>query len=406
MRAKQFITESTNGSKERFVEMFSKFLPLAMQYLKLDSLPKIVFEKKVESTGQPTFGMYVTGENVLYVALVNRHPNDILRTVAHELQHYKQDTEHQLDDESGTTGSAEENEANAMAGIVMRHFNKQYPEYLKDRPVISESWTKKYKSSINCSNPKGFSQRAHCQGRNKNESTGDLPSDPGPKEFVSNKFYVKFTADAVLIYDGGELVYKRPGNYSNPTRRDASVAKSATDLLWRVKHNRYSTNSPYIVLKPADIHKVADEKGIPWNNSRKFLNLSKKLTGKGHLDNMTPEELRVMFDYLTKIKVKEDSIEERKRKRKKVKSAAYGSGPYGWYGFDAGYSGNGGDAGGGIEENFADGRNPQDKGDSKRHGVPTKASVSTLRKVAKQGGRKGQLAHWLANMKAGRAKKK
>lgn len=59
-----------------------------------------------------------------------------------------------------------------------------------------------------------------------------------------------------------------------------------------------------------------------------------------------------------------------------------------------------------LEENFADGRNPQDKGDSKRHGVPTKASVTTLRKVAKQGGRKGQLAHWMANMKAGKAKKK
>jgi hypothetical protein len=58
-----------------------------------------------------------------------------------------------------------------------------------------------------------------------------------------------------------------------------------------------------------------------------------------------------------------------------------------------------------MQENFADGRNPQDKGDSKRHGVPTKASVSTLRKVAKQGGRKGQLAHWMANMKAGKAKK-
>ncbi|NDC04502.1 MAG: hypothetical protein EBZ81_16490, partial [Betaproteobacteria bacterium] len=57
-------------------------------------------------------------------------------------------------------------------------------------------------------------------------------------------------------------------------------------------------------------------------------------------------------------------------------------------------------------ENFADGRNPQDKGDSKRHGVPTKASIGTLRKVAKQGGRKGQLAHWMANMKAGKARKK
>ena len=60
----------------------------------------------------------------------------------------------------------------------------------------------------------------------------------------------------------------------------------------------------------------------------------------------------------------------------------------------------------GVAENFADGKNPQDKGDSKRHNVPTKASVSTLRKVAKQGGRKGQLAHWMANMKSGRSKKK
>jgi hypothetical protein len=59
-----------------------------------------------------------------------------------------------------------------------------------------------------------------------------------------------------------------------------------------------------------------------------------------------------------------------------------------------------------LRENFKDGRNPQDKGDSKRHGINTKASVSSLRKTAKQGGRKGQLAHWLANMKAGRAKNK
>jgi len=65
------------------------------------------------------------------------------------------------------------------------------------------------------------------------------------------------------------------------------------------------------------------------------------------------------------------------------------------------------EGGGSLEtENFADGKNPQDKGDAKRHGINTKASVSSLRKTAKQGGRKGQLAHWLANMKAGRAKKK
>ena len=34
---------------------------------------------------------------------------------------------------------------------------------------IDEKWTKKYKKSINCNNPKGFSQRAHCQGRKKSK---------------------------------------------------------------------------------------------------------------------------------------------------------------------------------------------------------------------------------------------
>ena len=60
-----------------------------------------------------------------------------------------------------------------------------------------------------------------------------------------------------------------------------------------------------------------------------------------------------------------------------------------------------------VNENFADGRHPEDKGDSKRHHVPTKASVSSLRKFAKNhSGRAAQLAHWMANMKSGRAKKK
>jgi hypothetical protein len=60
-----------------------------------------------------------------------------------------------------------------------------------------------------------------------------------------------------------------------------------------------------------------------------------------------------------------------------------------------------------MEENFADGKHPGRKGLSKRMGVNTKASVSSLRKTAKHSkGEKARMAHWLANMKAGRAKKK
>jgi GNAT superfamily N-acetyltransferase len=35
---------------------------------------------------------------------------------------------------------------------------------------LDEKWSQKYKSSINCASPRGFSQKAHCAGRKKNES--------------------------------------------------------------------------------------------------------------------------------------------------------------------------------------------------------------------------------------------
>ena len=50
--------------------------------------------------------------------------------------------------------------------------------------IITEEWSNKYKRSINCSNPKGFSQRAHCQGRKKNEDIEENFDDgkkPGRK---------------------------------------------------------------------------------------------------------------------------------------------------------------------------------------------------------------------------------
>jgi hypothetical protein len=44
-----------------------------------------------------------------------------------------------------------------------------------DSGAVSEGWSEKYKKSIDCKNPKGFSQRAHCQGRKKvNEQNNDI----------------------------------------------------------------------------------------------------------------------------------------------------------------------------------------------------------------------------------------
>ena len=49
---------------------------------------------------------------------------------------------------------------------------------IKDKAfeVYKEDWSQKYKRSIDCNNPKGFSQKAHCAGRKKQESVMNIKS--------------------------------------------------------------------------------------------------------------------------------------------------------------------------------------------------------------------------------------
>lgn len=118
---------------EEFRQILEKFLPFAQKIIKLDKLPTIILRKVLDDDHQPTHGRFYNEQYVLEIAIANRQPVDILRTVAHELVHAKQQREGVNIDP--TTGSVEENEANAVAGIIMRHFNKAYPEYLSYQPV-------------------------------------------------------------------------------------------------------------------------------------------------------------------------------------------------------------------------------------------------------------------------------
>jgi len=57
------------------------------------------------------------------------------------------------------------NKMSDCAMEVLDYFKKNADKITEDN--ITEKWTDKYKKSIDCNNPKGFSQRAHCQGRKK-----------------------------------------------------------------------------------------------------------------------------------------------------------------------------------------------------------------------------------------------
>jgi len=45
---------------------------------------------------------------------------------------------------------------------------------MKFNEFITEKWSQKYKSSINCSHPKGFSQKAHCAGKKKHNESVEM----------------------------------------------------------------------------------------------------------------------------------------------------------------------------------------------------------------------------------------
>ena len=46
-------------------------------------------------------------------------------------------------------------------------YRKYINSMKKKTKKMNEDWSDKYKKSINCDNPKGFSQKAHCQGKKK-----------------------------------------------------------------------------------------------------------------------------------------------------------------------------------------------------------------------------------------------
>ena len=135
MKVREILTEGL--SKQDTYSILHDFVRFAAEHLELDSLPKFdfVFNSK-QSVERKSFGGYMPGAEHISITVKNRHINDICRTLAHELVHYKQDLNNELeDDEAGATGSPQENEANAEAAVILRNWGKQHPEYFDKESI-------------------------------------------------------------------------------------------------------------------------------------------------------------------------------------------------------------------------------------------------------------------------------
>jgi len=134
MKIREILTEGLK--RDNAIKIINSFVKFAANELNLDELPNInIQDDNSHSIEHRSFGGYGPGNKSINLTVKNRHINDCLRTLAHELVHYRQDLNDQLTQDSGVDGSPEENEANAQAAVVMRKWGKLHPELFGQQAV-------------------------------------------------------------------------------------------------------------------------------------------------------------------------------------------------------------------------------------------------------------------------------
>ena len=103
-------------------------------------------------------------------------------------------------------------------------FGKTYNNCVKEEDELEENWSNEYKRSIDCSNPKGFSQKAHCAARTKRKAGGETKSKSPFKEMYEVELEESSTGER----SRGRATLGRAGNkMTRQERTTASVAKKA-----------------------------------------------------------------------------------------------------------------------------------------------------------------------------------
>jgi hypothetical protein len=117
---------------------------------------------------------------------------------------------------------------------------------------IEEKWSKKYKDSINCDNPKGFSQKAHCQGKNKSE-TKEATGVGSAGGFLGK---VAFNPDSKFVKDSFKETPKKieateatGASSAGAYVTTAAWAKSTSPEHWRGKSKTQIPGGAFVQVK-------------------------------------------------------------------------------------------------------------------------------------------------------------
>ena len=113
-----------------YVDRIIHFIQFTAKLLQLDHDFTIYLLAKGENDGSTTGG-YHPGDNTISVLYEGRSLIDILRSIAHEIEHQRQDALDLIPSEPQNIGGFLENDANIIAGILI----KLYVKYINDRNI-------------------------------------------------------------------------------------------------------------------------------------------------------------------------------------------------------------------------------------------------------------------------------
>jgi hypothetical protein len=128
---KQLLREGLMTKEDVSVRAVTSFVNFAKEFLDITDDVKVLLA--FERTPELKTTAYYNLEGFLVVYAKDRAVIDICRSIAHELVHHKQNIEGRLKDtkNDGEDGSPIENEANAVAGVIIRKYGQLHPELYK-----------------------------------------------------------------------------------------------------------------------------------------------------------------------------------------------------------------------------------------------------------------------------------
>ena len=126
---KEYINEEVSVNSDMDIEkmeLIQKFVDYVCDRLGLQGDVFITLQGSRD--GLTTTAQFNTLTNEINIYSNGRHPVDICRSIAHELVHQQQKEEDRLYDGAGEDGTDIENEANSVAGVMIREFGRENPE--------------------------------------------------------------------------------------------------------------------------------------------------------------------------------------------------------------------------------------------------------------------------------------